>query len=32
MQVTLENKRKFVTKSPRNVLKMKNKVEEGGAS
>jgi hypothetical protein len=32
MQATLENIMKVVTKSPKSVLKMKNKVEEGGAS
>jgi hypothetical protein len=31
MQATLENKRKVVAKSPRNALKRKNIVEEGGA-
>jgi hypothetical protein len=32
MQTTLENKKKVVADFPRNVLKRKNEVEEGGAS
>jgi hypothetical protein len=32
MHITLENIRKIATKSTRNALKWKNKVEEGGAS
>jgi hypothetical protein len=31
MHATLKNIRKTTTKSPRNVLKRKNKFEEGGA-
>jgi hypothetical protein len=31
MHATLDNRRKVATKSPRNALKRKNKVEEGGA-
>jgi hypothetical protein len=31
MQITLENKKKTTTESPRSVIKRKNKVEEGGA-
>ncbi len=30
--ITLENRKKIATNSPRNVLKKKNKVEERGAS
>jgi hypothetical protein len=30
MQTSLENKNKVATKSPGNVLKKKNRVEEGG--
>jgi len=32
MQTTLEYRRKVATKFPRNGLKRKNKVEEGGSS
>ncbi len=32
MWITLDNRKKAATKSPRNVLKEKNKVEEGGTS
>jgi hypothetical protein len=32
METTLENKKKAIANSPRNALKRKNKVEEGGAS
>ncbi len=32
MWITLDNRKKATTKSPRNVLKRKNKVEEGGTS
>jgi hypothetical protein len=31
VQTTLENKKKVAIDSPRNVLKMKNRGEEGGA-
>jgi hypothetical protein len=32
MEITLENKKKVTTYSPRSALKRKNKIEEGGAS
>jgi len=32
MKTTLENKKNVVVNSPKNALKRKNKVEEGGAS
>jgi hypothetical protein len=32
MQATLKNKIKTIAKSPRNVFKRKNKIEERGAS
>jgi hypothetical protein len=30
MQATLENRKKTITKFPKNVLKRKSKIEEGG--
>jgi len=32
MEITLKNRKKVVTKSPRSNLKRKIKIEEGGAS
>jgi len=32
METSLENRKKVVIESPRNVFKRKNKVKEGGAS